>query len=47
MQQRQLLQTEEFDWGMCPSATNSLPVAFRDRTPSLREGEKIVLLLTQ
>jgi hypothetical protein len=47
MQQRKLLQTEEFGWGMCPSATNSLPVAFRDRTPSLREGEKIVLLLTQ
>jgi hypothetical protein len=47
MQQRKLLQTEEFGWGMRPLATNSLLVAFRDRTPSLREGEKIVLLLTQ
>jgi len=47
MQQRKLLQTEAFGWVMRPSATNSLPVAFGDRTPSLREGEKIVLLLTQ
>jgi hypothetical protein len=39
MQQRQLLQMEEFGWGMRPWATNSLPVAFRDRTPSQREGE--------
>jgi hypothetical protein len=39
MQQRELLQTEECFWGMRPSAGNSLPVAFRDRTPSLREGE--------
>ena len=38
MQQRTLLQTEEFGWGMRPSAGNSLPVALRDRTPSLREG---------
>ena len=42
MQQRKLLQTEEFGWGMRPSAKNSLPVAFRDRTPSLREGERVV-----
>ena len=47
MQQHQLLQAEEFGWGMRPSATNSLPVALRDRTPSLREGESVVFLLTQ
>ena len=32
---------------MCVVATNSLPVAFGDRTPSLREGESVVFLLTQ